>query len=74
MTECRRVLSDTGVASHSVDLKDHLEGGLNNLRFSEKLWESDFFVNSGFYTNRIQFYEMLNHFKEPGSEIFRFIR
>ena len=25
-------------------LKDHLGGSLNNLRFSEGLWESDFFI------------------------------
>jgi len=69
MRECLRVLSERGVASHRVDLKDHLEGGLNNLRFSEKLWESDFFVDSGFYTNRIQFSEMLGLFKKSGFEV-----
>jgi len=63
MRECFRVLTVEGVASHRVDLKDHLGGSLNNLRFSERIWESEFFVNSGFYTNRIRFPEMISLFK-----------
>lgn len=58
--ECRRVIAPSGIASHRIDLRDHLSGGLNNLRFSERVWESDFFVKSGFYTNRIQYSEMLS--------------
>lgn len=64
MHECFRVLTPEGVASHRVDLKDHLGGSLNNLRFSERIWESEFFVNSGFYTNRIRFPEMLALYEE----------
>lgn len=64
MKECRRVLSPNGVVSHQVDLRDHLGGGLNNLRFNEKIWESVFFVKSGFYTNRIRYSEMLKFFKD----------
>ena len=66
MAECFRVLKVGGVASHCVDLKDHLGGSLNNLRFSESVWESDFFVNSGFYTNRIRFVEMIALFEKAG--------
>ena len=69
MLECKRVLKITGRASHRVDLKDHLGGGLNNLRFSKRVWESDFFVNSGFYTNRIRFSKMINLMSEAGFEI-----
>lgn len=64
MRECFRVLTPEGVASHRVDLKDHLGGSLNNLRFSERVWESTFFVRSGFYTNRIRFSEMLALFED----------
>jgi len=64
MRECFRVLTYDGVVSHRVDLKDHLGGSLNNLRFSECIWESEFFVNSGFYTNRIRFPEMIALFDE----------
>lgn len=63
MKELRRILKPTGISSHQVDLKDHLGGALNNLTFSEKNWESEFFVKSGFYTNRIQFVDMVEMFK-----------
>jgi predicted SAM-dependent methyltransferase len=66
MKECCRVLTCEGVASHRIDLKDHLGGSLNNLRFNEYTWESHFFANSGFYTNRIRFIKMLDMFKESG--------
>jgi hypothetical protein len=51
---------------HSVDLKNHLGGGLNNLRFSESVWEGSLFSRSGFYTNRIRFEKMLNIFTQAG--------
>jgi SAM-dependent methyltransferase len=69
MKECHRVLKSNGAASHRVDLKDHLGGGLNNLRFRESVWESNFFVRSGFYTNRIRFSEMIAMFEEAGFRI-----
>ncbi|MGH6937000.1 MAG: class I SAM-dependent methyltransferase [Methylocella sp.] len=66
MAELRRVLSANGVCSHRIDLRDCIGGGLNNLRFSAALWESDFIASSGFYTNRIRFVEMLNLFADAG--------
>lgn len=59
IVETRRIIKDDGICSHRVDLKDHLGGSLNSLRFSELLWESDFFSKSGFYTNRFRFNEHL---------------
>jgi predicted SAM-dependent methyltransferase len=67
--ECRRILKPDGVCSHRIDLKDHLGGKLNNLRFSRRLWESDFFAKSGFYTNRIQYSEMLRMFAAAGFRV-----
>ncbi|HEX7323838.1 MAG TPA: class I SAM-dependent methyltransferase [Rhodanobacteraceae bacterium] len=64
--ELRRILKPGGVASHQVDLRDHLGGHLNNLRFSERTWESGFMARSGFYTNRIRFHEMLDCFRRAG--------
>jgi len=64
--EIKRILRKDAISSHYVDLKDHLDGGLNNLRFSEKIWESDFMIKSGFYTNRIRYTKMLELFKEAG--------
>lgn len=66
LQELRRVLRPEGVCSHRIDLMDHLGFALNNLRFSEDLWESDFFAKSGFYTNRIRHSEMLDLFREAG--------
>lgn len=66
MLELRRVLKPAGVMSHSVDLRDHLANGQNNLRFSESVWEGALFRSAGFYTNRIGFNEMLSHFAEAG--------
>lgn len=64
--ELRRIIRQDGVCSHRVDLSDHLDGGLNNLRWKERYWESDFLAASGFYTNRLRFGEMLTIFKEAG--------
>lgn len=66
LRELRRVLKPDGLASHRVDLQDHLAEALNNLRFSERRWESAFFAEAGFYTNRIQYSEMLGLFEEAG--------
>lgn len=66
LTECRRILKPDGVASHCIDLKDHLGGGLNNLRFSRRVWEAEFMVRSGFYTNRLRYSELLDLFAAAG--------
>ncbi|HBS04629.1 MAG TPA: methyltransferase [Leptospiraceae bacterium] len=55
----RRVLKDGAIGVHSIDFRDHLGGGLNNLRFSKKLWEKNWFSRSGFYTNRLRPRQML---------------
>jgi SAM-dependent methyltransferase len=67
-SELRRVLKPEGVCVHRVDLKDHLGGGLNNLRFTETTWEGPLFSRSGFYTNRIRYAEMLTIFEQAGFE------
>lgn len=69
MRELRRIVRSDGVCCHRVDLGDHLGGALNNLRFSERLWESDFMANSGFYTNRIRYSEMMQLFRKAGFEV-----
>jgi SAM-dependent methyltransferase len=74
MRECRRVLVNTGAASHVVDLKDHLGGGANNLRISHQLWESDLLSNSGFYTNRLRCAEMLASMTKAGFVVSRINR
>lgn len=64
--ELCRVMKSDSVCVHRVDLKDHLGGGLNNLRISADTWESALFRSSGFYTNRIRFGEMLSIFARAG--------
>lgn len=69
MAEFNRLLKPGGVCSHNIDLKDHFEESLNNLRLPKTIWESDFFAKSGFYTNRIRHNEMIERFKRSGFEI-----
>lgn len=64
-----RVLCADGICSHRVDLRDHLGCGLNNLRFSARLCEADFFTRSGFYTNRIQPHDMVELFGRSGYKV-----
>ena len=66
MRELRRVLRADGISSHWIDLQDCLGGALNNLRFSDSVWESPFMAKAGFYTNRLRCSEMLALFKEAG--------
>lgn len=69
MEELYRILKPGGLCSHEVDIKDHLGASLNNLRFSKKIWESRTFRESGFYTNRIRYEEMLQRFREAGFKV-----
>lgn len=67
--EMYRVLVPGGVMSHNIDYKDHLDESINNLRFPEKIWESDLFAKSGFYTNRVPAVRMHKLFLESGLDI-----
>lgn len=70
LAEMRRILKPHGLASHQIDYRDHLDGGLNNLRFPEALWEASWFARrSGFYTNRIRPAEMMRAFEAVGFAI-----
>lgn len=68
LVEVRRVMTSEGAASHEVDLKDHLGGALNHLRFSDRIWETELMARSGFYTNRVRYSEMLDLFRQVGCE------
>ncbi len=71
LDEIRRVMKPGALSSHNIDYQDHLEFSLNNLRFSEKIWESSFFVNSGFYTNRVPAVKLHGMFKNSGFEVLK---
>ena len=64
--ELARVTAPGGVGSHTIDLADHLDDALNNLRFSESIWESEWMAKSGFYTNRIRFAQMCDLMRAAG--------
>ncbi|MBZ8134259.1 methyltransferase [Afifella sp. IM 167] len=64
--EFARILAPDGVMSHAVDLRDHLGGGLNNLRFSPERWESPGWRGAGFYTNRMSQAEIVEAFTRAG--------
>jgi SAM-dependent methyltransferase len=64
-----RVLRPGGHASHNVDYQDHLDSALNNLRFSERLWESPLLAGAGFYTNRVPAVVMHRMFRQAGFEL-----
>ncbi len=67
--ELKRILKKSGMASHNIDFQDHLNHALNNLRFSEDLWESNVFLKAGFYTNRIPAKSMHSIFQKVGFTI-----
>lgn len=69
IAEIRRIIRDDGVTSHRIDLMDHLGGALNNLRFSREFWEAPLMANSGFYTNRIRFDEMVRIMESAGFDV-----
>jgi len=60
MMQLKRVHKLNSISSHRIDFKDHLGGSLNNLRFSKNIWESKYFPNSGFYTNRLRYSDVKN--------------
>jgi len=64
--ELKRIHRLGGVSSHRVDLSDHIEDSLNNLRFEEAFWEATAGRTSGLYTNRMRLPAMLRLFEEIG--------
>jgi SAM-dependent methyltransferase len=68
LAEMFRVLRPGGTGCHIIDLRDHLGGGLHNLRFSERVWEHPFLARSGFYTNRLRSHEMIAMMEAAGFE------
>jgi SAM-dependent methyltransferase len=69
MKEMRRVLHPRGIASHRVDFRDHLNGRLDSLRFSARRWESKLFAESGFYTNRLRYSEIVDACTRAGMTV-----
>jgi hypothetical protein len=68
LQELRRIQRPDGVGSHCIPIKDIIGGKLNDLRFSQRIWESSFMANSRFYTNRLRYLELLRLFRQAGFE------
>ena len=68
-SELRRVARPGSLSSHQVDLRDHLGGGLNNLRVGSRAWESRRYRTAGFYTNRARREDYLRLIGEAGFEV-----
>ena len=69
VSELYRVSGDGSIHIHEIDFKDHLSYGLNNLRFSGELWESQFMSSSGFYTNRLRYSDIKSAFLSAGFKV-----
>src|SRR5680860_111685 len=69
--ELSRVHKDNSMSVHQIDYKDHLGGGLDNLRFSGNVWESPLFTNDGFYTNRYRHYEIRHYLENAGFSLIK---
>jgi hypothetical protein len=68
LRELRRIQRRDGIGSHCIPVKDVLGGNLDDLRFSERVWESPFMSKSRFYTNRLRYLELLQLFRDAGFE------
>lgn len=66
LLELRRIIHPGGCCIHSIDLRDMMSFSLHHLRFSERLWESDLIRRSGFYTNRLRLWEILQMCRAAG--------
>lgn len=64
--ELKRIHRPGGASSHRVDLSDHIEDALNNLRFGEAFWEATAGRTSGLYTNRMRLPDIVRLFEEIG--------
>lgn len=69
MAALHRIVKPQGRVSHNVDLQDHLQKSINNLRFSDGFWENDIVAESGFYTNRLRCQQSLNLMTGAGFQI-----
>jgi SAM-dependent methyltransferase len=67
--ELWRVLKPGGLSTHVVDFHDTIEESINNLRFSDRLWETEWMASSGFYTNRLRLAEMIRIFEDQAFKV-----
>lgn len=64
-----RMCRQGAVCSHSFDLRDHLGGQKNHLRFPKEKWESDLYRQMPNYVNRLSLSQVKDIFEKAGFEI-----
>lgn len=64
--QMNRMCKMGALCSHIVDYKDHLGGGLNDLRVPTEKWESSLYKKMPNYVNRILYFDMIEIFKANG--------
>lgn len=69
LEELYRFLKWGGSSYHVVDLKDHLGGSKNNLRFPESVWEDETHYRMDNYTNRLSCTEICQICSEIGFKV-----
>jgi hypothetical protein len=57
------------VASRVIDFRDHLQNGLNNLRFPDWTRGNEFMARTGFYTNHLGWPVMKELSQETGFSV-----
>ena len=67
LKEFRRIIKSSGVSSHVMDLRDHMNESLNHLRLSTRFWDS-YLIRTSNFPNRIRFLEALSDFRLAGFE------
>jgi hypothetical protein len=67
LAELRRIMKPSGVSSHVMDLRDHMNENLNHLRLATRSWNS-YLIRTSNFPNRIRFSEALTDFKLAGFE------
>lgn len=69
--QMNRMCKMGGLCSHVVDYKDHLGGGLNDLKIPTEKWESELYKKMPNYVNRILYFDMIDIFKANGFALVR---
>jgi len=62
----RRVTAPDGVGLHGVEFHDHLGGGLQHLRFSDRFWARPLVGRAGLYVNRLGLSAVVGAFEDAG--------
>jgi SAM-dependent methyltransferase len=71
MNEMYRICKPGAMCSHVIDLRDHLGGGINQLRFSEEKWETDIHKRMECYVNRLRCSEIVERMQRAGFTVER---